>query len=234
MAAILAGCVGLAPALASAEIAVMVPGSANIFGAGHDTAPDPGSYGPGTLPVRVDLFSAPTAREVTFDSITGEVSCLLRLGWWNGADGGSHATGNTDILSYGGISGIINQKATMFLVGVFTDGTEPSGPGPARLDVTHRMEDGEYSPLLFQTFFIGDGRSTRGLRAQQLFHVPTAATTLYLGFADAYGFGHPTDLPGSYNDNAGALDVRLTLVPSPGTVALLTAGSWLLLARRKR
>lgn len=211
---------------------VVVPGTSNIFGAGHTLAPDPGSYGPGTLPPMIDLFLAPS-RTITFDTVTGSVSCLPVLGW-NGADGGPYATGNTDILSYGGISGIIHDHATMFLVGVFTNGQTPPAAAPARLNVTTTTSNAVFTPLLFQSFFIGDGKTGTGSGAVQIFHVPDGATQLYLGFEDAYGFGNPTDYPGSYNDNAGFLTVNFTLVPSPGALGLGACSSCLLLRRRRR
>lgn len=219
---------GLLAASSHAGLAT-VPGTSNIFGAGHAIAPDPGSYGPGTLPTMLDLFAAP-ARTITFDTVTGSVSCKPVLGW-NGPDGGPYATGNTDILSFGGISGIIHAHATMFLVGVFTDGSEPSGPGPARLDVSSLTTSASFHPLLFQTFFIGDGKTGTGAGAVQVFHVPGGAVKLFLGFADAYGFGNPVDLPGSYSDNAGEFRVSYTLIPSPGALALAICGT-VLLARR--
>ncbi len=228
----LAVILGLFTATASADI-IQVAGTSNIFGAGHPVAPDPGSYGPGTLPPQIDLISAPTARWVTFDDVTGTVTCKPNLGW-NGPDGGPFATGNTDILSCGGISGIVDQNATMFLVGVFTDGTEPMGPPPGRLDFTLASTDAECFPLLFQTFFVGDGLTGTGTGSRQVFHVPQAATKMFLGFADAYGFGNPVDLPGSYSDNAGELSVVYTVVPSSGSLALMVGGSCLMLIGRRR
>ncbi|MCK6476511.1 MAG: hypothetical protein L6Q35_06745, partial [Phycisphaerales bacterium] len=192
---------------------VVVDGRANIFGAGRTVAPDPGSAGPGLLPTAIVLFDAPE-RLVTFDTVTGLVSAKAVHPWWNGADGGPYATGNTDILSYAGISGIKHDGATMFLVGVFTDGHEPAGDAPVRLDATLHTEALVISPLLFQTFFIGDGRTGTGSGSVQVFNVPHGARMLYLGFADAYGFGDPIGLPGSYDDNGGELHVTFTIVPA--------------------
>lgn len=212
---------------------IVVPATSNIFGAGHAIPPDPGSFGPGTLPPVIHLPHAPL-RTITFDSVTGLVSPKVSLNWWNGPDGGPYATGDTDILSHNGISGIIHDHATMFMVGVFTDATIPADPAPPRLNVTTSHTDTRFTPLLFQTFFIGDGLTGTGSGSLQVFEVPAAATRLYLGFADAYGFGDPTDLPGSYGDNAGEVTVVYTIVPSPGASVLL-AGAWLvLLAGRKK
>lgn len=229
--ALAAGLLGLLGTSANAEITT-VQGTSNIFGAGHTLAPDPGSYGPGTLPTMLAVFPAPQ-RTITFDTVTGLVTCLDRLGW-NGADGGNYATGDTDILSFGGISGIKHDHATMFLVGVFTGENEPMGPAPVRLDVTAATGNTEFHPLLYQTFFIGDGRTGTGSGALQVFYVPEAATKLYLGFADGYGFGDPVALPGSYNDNAGELTVHYTVVPAPGCGLLAAAGSLMFTGRRRR
>lgn len=211
---------------------VVVDGRANIFGAGRTVAPDPGSAGPGLLPTAIVLFDAPE-RLVTFDTVSGLVSAKAVHPWWNGADGGPYATGNTDILSYAGISGIKHDGATMFLVGVFTDGHEPVGDAPVRLDATLHTEALVISPLLFQTFFIGDGRTGTGSGSVQVFNVPHGARMLYLGFADAYGFGDPIGLPGSYDDNGGELHVTFTIVPAPGVIVLAASGAALILARRR-
>lgn len=229
---LIAAALMLAAAHASAR-SIIVPATSNIFGAGHALPPDPGSFGPGTLPPFIPLPAVPD-RAISFDSVTGLVSPKVSLNWWNGPDGGPYATGDTDILSHGGISGIIHDHATMFLVGVFTDETVPVDPAPPRLNVTTTHADDEFWPLLFQTFFIGDGLTGTGSGSTQVFHVPAAATRLYLGFADAYGFGDPTDSPGSYNDNAGEVAVLYTVVPSPGAAALLAGAGIVLLARRKK
>jgi PEP-CTERM motif len=52
--------------------------------------------------------------------------------------------------------------------------------------------------------------------------VPTGATTLYLGFADANGF---SGSPGYYNDNTGYLTVAgVSAVPEPSTWAMMILG----------
>jgi hypothetical protein len=230
--ALVAGTLGLASHDARAGY-VSVNGTSNIFGAGHAVAPDPGSYGPGTLPPAIDLFAAP-GRTLTFDMVAGQVSCLTSMGWYNGPDGGTYATGDTDILSFNGISGITHATRTMFLVGVFTDGTVPEGAAPSRQNASSASSALSWSPQLFQTFFIGDGLTGEGTGSVQVFHVPDGATKLYLGFADAYGFGDPIGLPGSYNDNSGSVDVFYKMVPAPSTFAFAAGGASLLLARRRR
>ena len=89
----------------------------------------------------------------------------------------------TNFSANGGLSGIKYIGRTMFLIGVFLDGAEPTGTAPATLDysVTSPLAL-TVSPLLRQLFFIGDGLGTGG--ANQHFMVPTGATRLFLGFAD--------------------------------------------------
>jgi hypothetical protein len=67
--------VGSAP---SASAVVVVPASANIFGAGQESAPDPGGGGGGTLPPLWPLPSGAT-RFVTFPSVTGEVNPITNF-----------------------------------------------------------------------------------------------------------------------------------------------------------
>jgi hypothetical protein len=90
----------------------------------------------------------------------------------------------TNISSYGGISGIRNDNAIGFLVGVFLNDSEPTGSGPSALDFTNNTSFAELSPQLNQTFFIGDGLTGSGLGNIQRFLVPEQATRLFLGFAD--------------------------------------------------
>src|SRR5262249_40083407 len=133
----------------------------------------------------------------------------------NGPDGGNEITGGTDVLSFGGISGVRDAEHYSFLTGVFLDANEPTGDGPDRLDFSAAALTetfSELSPALGQTFFIGDGLTPGG--DHQVFHVPTGATRLALGFADGFAF---TGMPGFYDDNGGAftLDSVSVLLPPP-------------------
>lgn len=212
-----------------------VSGLANIFGAGYNDAPDPDGGGGGIAPPYVDLSAGST---VTFSSVIGTVSCCGG-GSPNGADGGTGASGTTDIYSWRAISGIKDDSATMFLVGVFTNAS-PSGSAPARLDFTGAAAKNftDLSPLLNQTFFIGDGRRNDGTTLQK-FHAPAGATRLSLGFADAYDFGTPQHLlPGYYGDNRDSLSATLAVtapVPLPPSLLLLAPGvAGVAVARRRR
>ncbi len=101
------------------------------------------------------------------------------------------------------------------------------GAAPSALDFTSIGTDfTALSPLLDQTFFIGDGLTGDGTGTTQVFHVPTGATTLYLGISDACGYNGG---PGCYGDNYGSFAVPVTLhartaVPEPASLALLGAG----------
>ena len=91
----------------------------------------------------------------------------------------------------------------MFLAGVFLDDSEPVVPPPARLMFNDQIiAFHSISPLLRQTFFVGDGLSGTGCGDLQQFYVPATATRLYLGFLDAPQW---LGLPGAYEDNGGAL-----------------------------
>jgi hypothetical protein len=84
----------------------------------------------------------------------------------------------------------------------------------------------QLSPLIQQTFFIGNGRTSSG--AVQTFHVPAGATRLYLGFADAVSF---VGTPCCYGDNSGSLTATAGLFTQitgtlmvPGTANIFSSG----------
>ena len=73
---------------------------------------------------------------------------------------------------------------------------------PPTLNFTNDHSFQSLAPELGQVFFVGDGLTGRGTGEVQNFTVPSGATTLYLGFADAPdGQGSP----GTYRDNTGSL-----------------------------
>jgi hypothetical protein len=175
-----------------------VLGTANIFGAGYGDAPAPGGGGGGTAPPGWRLPAGET-RVVMFPSITGSVNPLSGSSPDNGPEGdhGANGFGPSDFESLRGISGIVDSKNKMFLVGVFLGDGEPALPAPPRLDFTERERFDTLAPVLGQTFFIGDGSGRR-------YEVPKNATRLYVGFADAYPFSRQA---GYYGNNGGRLEV---------------------------
>jgi hypothetical protein len=183
---------------------INVPATANIFGAGLSAAPAPGGGSGGVLP-SVFTFNARAGNVVTFPSVAGTASITppeARVG----GDGGH--TFSTNISSFGGISGIEDAGTLGFLVGVFLGPTAPVSPAPAALNFTGNTGFASLSPLIGQTFFIGDGLTGTGSGSVQKFNAPPTATRLFLGFADGNNIQGP---PGEYQDNAGSLSVTPAL-----------------------
>lgn len=212
---------------------VIVYGTANIFGAGHSSTPNPGgpfSSNPGytgTLPSLYTLLAGMPV--VQIPTITGTVNCCSDKPA-NGPEGGSDF--QTDITSLAGLSGI-KGPGDMFLVGVFLSGIEPAGAGPDRLNFTTGAGTNfaSIAPALNQVFFIGDGRYSGG--ALQSFIAPAGATRLYLGFADGVAF---VGSPGAYGDNGGFLSLEISQyggAPEPASMLLFFSGAVALLAARK-
>jgi hypothetical protein len=177
-----------------------VPATANIFGAGYTTAPQPAGGGAGTLPPVWRLPRGAT-RFVTFPRVTGRVTPIVSgthgAAPYNGP--GGDKAGPTDVSSWRGISGIVHRKNGMFLVGVFLTDAEPKRPAPPRLDFTDKERFVLLAPRIGQAFFVGDGKGRR-------YRVPAGATRLFLGFAD--GFLYQGN-PGWYGNNAGSLNVTV-------------------------
>lgn len=175
-----------------------VSGRANIFGAGYTDAPGPAGGGAGVLPP-VWQLPAGSNRVVTFPTVTGEVNPILGIADYNGPAGDQGASGTTDVDSWRGISGIVHRRNGMFLVGVFLTDAAPSNPAPPRLDVTMPGKADLLAPRTGQTFLVGDGKG-------QKYRVPSGATRLFLGFADAYLY---RGVPGWYDNNDGYLNVTV-------------------------
>jgi hypothetical protein len=227
-----------APAAAQAFSAQTINSQSNLFGAGRSgAAPDPGGNGGGILPPVFSLTPG-SGRVLTFTSVTGSVSYNNDVGdpnrgQFNGPDGGfvnyppANTDGfNTNINSYDGVSGlqlietVSANRRVMFLAGVFLDNSVPAGTAPARLDFSSTALGTGFSslsPLLNQTFFIGDGLTATGSGLQQQFSVPDTATRLFLGFIDGADFqGDPT----FYSNNDGSFVATFSAVPEPATLAI--------------
>lgn len=151
-----------------------------------------------------------------------------------------------DMDSFGGISGMQLSASTpsdrrvMYLTGVFLTNAVPSTPAPASLDFSSTSLGtafSELSPLLQQTFYIGDGLTGEGTGSVQTFWVPDGATRLFLGIVDgAYFVGGPD----YYDNNDGSFSAtfEVTTVPeidptSLASVIALIVGSLALLERRR-
>ena len=187
------------------SITVSIPATANLYGAGHATAPAPGGSGAGVLPLEVSLPPG-KGRVLTVGGTSGTILYGTSLPP-NGPDGCSTAcTGTHSFSSYGGIAGLTITDRGRFLTAVFLDGTEPKDPAPAAL-VIPTAAFISLTPGLRQTFYVGDGLTGTGSGAPQQFKIPDAATRLFLGFLDASKAGSP---PCCYGDNSGSLKATLT------------------------
>lgn len=160
----------------SAFAAVLtVSGMDTIFGAGLDEPP-----GGGALPSSYSFAAAP-GQSVEFISVVGTVGSG---GYRFGPDGEGTATFATAMDSHLGLSGIL-AGTSFFLVGVFLDDTAPNGAAPPSLDFRPGGLGPDFpslSPLIGQTFYIGDGRTGQGgTGTLQTIAVPPTATRLFLG-----------------------------------------------------
>jgi hypothetical protein len=221
-----------AVSMATASLAgtVVVPATSDIFSSGQAVA-DAGRGG--TLPIEIDLAPG-TNRSIQF-SATGSV--MAGPDFWPlvGPDGGtdnSLGPRPTGISSASGISGMQDPNFE-FLAGVFLDGNTPvTGTEPAILNFnTIGTNFSSLSPLLQQSFAIGDGLTGTGTGQVQTFYIPDSATRLYLGFLDAYDFN---GTPGQYADDTGSFTVQYSVVPEPASISIVVCGGIALLARRRR
>jgi hypothetical protein len=207
--------------------AVTVPATANIYGAGRQSAP-----GGGTLPPSVGLSRHTQC--LTFTKVRGSLKkakaaqpcptvdrCITidlkeqEGTHLNDPDGIGAYPPISSNTGYGSISGIKAPFAG-YLVGVFVGKHGPKGPAPAALDFTTGAGTGftTLAPALDQTFFIGDGLTGDDTGTLQTFTVPADAAALYLGISDASGFNGP---PGAYFDNDGdfMVDVHTSKAACP-------------------
>lgn len=198
---LLVSALALAPAAQLSSGSAAVPGTANLWGAGHAVPPGPGGGGGGELPAEIALPPG-TGRELRFTSVQGQIGFGQGIPL-NGADGVAFPP--CENVSLDGIAGNVAAQAR-FLAGVFLDDQEPVDPAPPQLDFTLIGIDFlELAPGLRQTFFTGDGLAQGAGDAVQCFDVPDGATRLFLGFFDSCCCSGP---PGAYSDNTGQLAVE--------------------------
>jgi len=218
--AILLGAGRVGSSRASAEtVSVSVQATSNIFASG---LADTNAVGGGDLPVKI-LLPSGTGRTVSFLSVTGGVSPdppgLLFPGPFFGGDGIPNPTKSPNLDPAGLVSGI-RADSGFFLAGVLEGSSTVAVP--PTLNFSGHQSFSSLSPLLQQTFFIGDGLTGTGSGNLQIFNVPDGATALYLGFPDG---GFFQGKPGAYSDNRGQLDVSMSFsvnpIPEPSSFVML-------------
>jgi hypothetical protein len=213
--------IALASASAGAQSgSVVLDTRTNLFLSGGNVG-----GGGGLTPGAINL-NAGTNRILTISNATG--TAFYCTNTCQGTPEGG-AIGGTDISSSGFIAGIVAPSpASGFLAGLFLGPSLPA-VAPARLNFNGGLDFPSLSPLAGQIFFIGNGL-TSGAVTQQ-FLIPDAATRLYFGIADGFGF---SGAPGAYDDNVGSYSfnyaVSATAVPEPSTVALFAMGGLATLA----
>jgi hypothetical protein len=181
---------------------VLVDAQANIFGAGHSAPPAPGGGGAGVLPPFVGLQLGRNS-VITFPCVAGRID-------WGFGSVNTSANGSTEystnIQSFNGVSGIVHNKRGVFLVGLFLTDEKPRDPAPERLDFSETCPDActvdRLDPGIGQTFFVGLGGD------EPEYAVPTGATRLFLGLADAQ---FTRGAPGWYGNNRGNFEVVVRL-----------------------
>lgn len=187
----------------------------------------------GSAPQAIDVAGL---KSISFTVSAGS-SVTVNGGTLNDADGIGSLSGEFN-AGGNGISAITAPTAG-FIAGVFF-GTTTNLAAPAALNFTTSGTNfASLSPLLQQSFFIGDGKTGDASGATQTFYVPTGAKTLYLGLTDACGYNGS---PSCFGDNSGNFTVTATGsapvggVPEPAAWALMLAGFGLtgVVARRRR
>ncbi|KAA1418758.1 hypothetical protein F0U44_09715 [Nocardioides humilatus] len=179
---------------------VKVPGTSDIYLAGAGDEEKALLSDPGTAPVKVKVDGA---GKVTFAKVEGKISacdgCVLES-----PDGGEQSFAATGVSGFNGIAGVSHVDRTLFLVGVFVGDDQPTQAADAVVDLSEANSQQRQSPDLGEPFFIGNGETSSG--STQEVKVPSDAQTLYLGFADGYGF---VGVPGAYGDNQGSISLEV-------------------------
>lgn len=187
------------------------------------------SDGTGTSPVLVNI---PTGASFVTFSVAGSIS--MDSGTHSSDPDGIGAARGITVNSLNNISGILLPNAGS-LGGLFLAASPPGSPAPATLDYTTLGATSalSYAPLIGQAFFIGDGLTGDATGTTQTFYVPTGATQLFLGYADACNY---SGAPGCYSDNLGSVSASYAFAaPEPTPYMILgTALLGLAFARRRK
>jgi hypothetical protein len=166
------------------------PDGASLVYAGYAT-----DVAPTNSPVEVPVVGGST---LTF-AATGSTSYTGGICFAPSPDGGCTLT-PTSTSPTNGLSDLAAPLNA--LIGVFLDDRVPVGQAPPALTATGPNDFTSLSPLLKQTFFIGDGLTGTGTGAVQRFVVPQGATRLFLASSDVVG--------GNQN-NAGQFTVAISV-----------------------
>ena len=206
---------GLAATTNAATI-VIVPGTATPWLAGMPagTTAVGGDVAPPNSPVQL----AVNAGDVLTFASSGSVDHCPAFGC--GAAGAEGDFVEAVTTHSGGAEHGISDIASPIdaLIGVFLAAGQPdltAAPGGLNFSSAASRDFVSLSPVLKQTFFIGNGLRNDGVTAQT-FVAPAGATRLFLGTMDGF----------EWNNNSGSLEVTVSavVVPEPATLALVALG----------
>ena len=215
---------------ARADVIISVPGTSDPWLAGMPpgSTASLGDVAPAQSPAEVLGLAFAPGNLLTFISDGSTDHCDFGGCGLAGAEGdlAEGSTGHTT----GAENGLSNVVALIdSLIGVFLGPGAPNGsaaPGGLDFSTAASRDFASLSPLLKQTFYIGNGLRN-DMSTLQTFVVPAGATRLFLGTMDGFG----------WFNNVGSLRVTVAVadtVPEPVTLALLGIGLATALRRARR